>query len=271
MKKNDISIIVASSANAGLYARFIKIFHNCRVIYVSHGWSCIYNGGRFKHFFIFIERILSYLSDYILCVSKKDSYNAISSIKISKSKIVHIRNCVFPRRDKKKYSTDISFKILFLGRLSHPKRPDLLIEAVKNFPNVTLDIIGDGPLRDICNKYDNVNFLGMVENFDNFSDYDIFALISDSEGMPMSALEAASSGMPLLLSDVGGCSELVMGNGLLVKNSVDNIVIAIDNILRNYTIMKSEALKHSDDFDIYKSYLKYKNLYSGVDILSNGH
>ncbi|WFN98160.1 glycosyltransferase [Edwardsiella ictaluri] len=32
----------------------------------------------------------------------------------------------------------------------------------------------------------------------------LFALCSDSEGLPMSALEAGSAGVPMLLSDVGG-------------------------------------------------------------------
>lgn len=269
VKKNKISVIVASSANAGIYARLIKIFHRCRVVYVSHGWSCIYNGGRYKSLFIIVERCLSYFTNYVLCVSKKDSYDAVSNIKINKKKIVNIRNCVFPRSYNNMYPSDVCFRILFLGRLSHPKRPDLLIEAVKNFPNVRLDIVGDGPLRGMYGEHNNVNFLGAIDNFDKFSDYDLFALISDSEGMPMSALEAASSGMPLLLSDVGGCSELVTDNGFLVKNSIDSIVIAIENILKNYTVIKHNALKCRADFDINKSYQKYKDLYSGVNVFNS--
>ncbi|MCW0135793.1 hypothetical protein OIU92_00875 [Escherichia coli] len=47
--------------------------------------------------------------------------------------------------------------------------------------------------------------MGEVNNFYNYHEYDLFSLISDSEGLPMSGLEAHTAAIPLLLSDVGGC------------------------------------------------------------------
>lgn len=38
--------------------------------------------------------------------------------------------------------------------------------------------------------------------------FDLFLNVSDSEGLPLSAVEAASAGIPLLLSDVGGSKEI---------------------------------------------------------------
>lgn len=269
IKKNEVSVIVASSANAGVYARLISIFYDCRVIYVSHGWSCIYNGGNLSLIFCLVERALSFLTDKVVCVSKKDKYNAINVIGINSRKVVYIRNCVFPRSIIKSDLDDSRFKILFLGRLDEPKRPELLIEAVKYYPNVSLDIVGDGPLKEICNKYDNINFLGAIEDFNDFSNYDLFALISDSEGMPMSALEAASAGIPLLLSNVGGCSELITGNGALVENDVDAIKQKIEFIIKNYMDFKCEALRCSEDFDINKAFNRYKELYLGCEVDNN--
>lgn len=267
VKKNKVDIIVASSASAGIYARLVRIFHRCRVIYVSHGWSCIYNGGRFKKLFVVIERMLSHLSEQVLCVSEKDKNDALGILRIHKRKLTHIRNCVFPRYTESLERREGCFRILFLGRLAHPKRPDLLIESIKHLPHVQLDIVGDGPLKEKCEILENVNFIGAVASFDDFNDYDLFALISDSEGMPMSALEAASAGIPLLLSDVGGCSELVMGNGILVDNDPEQIVRSIEHMQKNYTTFKKEALHRRTEYDIQNSYLKYKLLYLGRENL----
>lgn len=263
VKSNNIDIIVASSANAGMYARLIRVFHRCRVIYVSHGWSCIYNGGKFKKLYVLIERVLSYLTDQILCVSENDRFDALNIIKVHREKLTYIRNCVFPRYAGICERGDDVFRIIFLGRLAHPKRPDLLIEAIKSLPNVQLDIVGDGPLKNRCQQFNNVKFIGAVDGFDGFNNYDLFALISDSEGMPMSALEAASAGVPILLSNVGGCSELIMGNGVLVDNDPVLIAQAIECVQKNYSTLKKEALRNRAKYDINNSYLKYKKLYSG--------
>lgn len=266
VKKNKIDILIASSANAGVYARMIKLFYNCRVIYVSHGWSCIYNGGQLKFLFIFIEKLLSYLSDSILCVSDRDLKDAVDIIGIDINKVTVIRNCVYPR--ERVIETLFPYgpcRILFLGRLAPPKRPDLLIEAISKIQNVQLDIVGDGPLRNFLQKHDNVQLLGAINNFDSFSGYDLFALISDSEGLPMSALEAASSGLPLLISNVGGCPEIVEKNGILVENTVDSIVNSIELFKREHSEFKIQALHRVDDFNINNYRKCYLRFYWGVE------
>lgn len=56
----------------------------------------------------------------------------------------------------------------------------------------------------------------------------------------MSAIEAGSAGLPLILSDVGGCSELIYSfnnksNGLLINNNVDELLEALTKISENYS------------------------------------
>ncbi|EIA1621126.1 glycosyltransferase [Vibrio parahaemolyticus] len=262
VRSNKIDILIASSANAGVYARLLKLFTGCRVIYVSHGWSCIYNGGRLKKLFITVERLLSYLSDSVLCVSEKDRQDAIDIIGIRDKKLAYIRNSVFPRNIVRKEESEI-FRILFLGRLAKPKRPDILIEAIDDLGDVQLDIVGDGPLKRDCKQTQNVNFVGAVSDFDDFGRYDLFALVSDSEGLPMSALEAASAGVPLLLSNVGGCSELINGNGVLVDNHPDEIATKLQWIKSNYKAIKEQALHSSAEFDIRNYRDSYISIYTG--------
>lgn len=271
IKNNNVDILVASSANAGFYARLCKLFTSCRIVYISHGWSCIYNGGKLKGIYILVERALSFLTDIIICVSKKDKKNALDIIKIRPNKLTYIRNGVFLG------SSDASskivcqneskeFKVLFLGRLSAPKRCDILINAINNIPNIKLDIIGDGPLRSELSCAKNIEFLGEIPNFNNFNNYNLFALISDSEGLPMSALEAASNGIPLLLSNVGGCPELIKNNGLSVENNVFAISVAIRKIMSNYESYKKGACVLSPFFNIELSKPKYFKVYTNCKL-----
>ncbi len=261
IKAEKADIIVSSSANAGLYARLSKLFYKHHSIYVSHGWSCIYNGGKLKPIFIGIERMLSLVTDKILCVSDKDADNAKNIIGISERKIAIIRNAVFPLALKEHRSTE-TFRLLFVGRLVHPKRLDLLIEAIKNTSNVTLTVVGDGAHRQSYQYIDKVTFLGEIKSFSDFYQYDAFVLISDSEGLPMSAIEAASAGLPLILSDVGGCHELIEDNGLLVNNSVTEIAKAINNLQQKYISYEEAAFNKKNEFNLNSSKDLYFKLYN---------
>ncbi|ELM3735757.1 glycosyltransferase [Edwardsiella piscicida] len=271
LRKINADVVISSSANAGIYARLSQIFYRCRHVYVSHGWSCIYNGGRFKFIFCLIERLLSLISYKVMCISENDRLNAIDIIGIDDKKIVCIRNGVSPMPFK--HTVNRKKRVLFVGRFVHPKRPDLLLEVSSYFPHFDFLFVGDGKDRYFLeSKYKNNNnvfFLGEIEGFSNFNDYDIFALCSDSEGLPMSALEAGSAGVPMLLSDVGGCSELIISdndgraNGELFTNNVESLVGKIRNITDNYDSYFAMAQSVKGLFDISNVKQKYIDLIEG--------
>ena len=267
IKSNGITTLVASSANAGIYARLAKIFTGIKCIYVSHGWSSVYNGGRLEWFYTGAEKYLSLITDAVLCVSKSDYTTALKKIGIKERKLKLIRNGVNPEYKIKEkmvfsYHKENVFKVLFLGRLAAPKRPDLLVEAVSTLNNVELHIVGDGLLRPLIEKkaYANVILHGEKKNFNEFDKYDIFSLISDSEGLPVSALEAGSSGLPMILSNVGGCPELITENGIMVENKIEELRLAIINLIDNYDAY-SKSAKNVADY--YKAKpLEYRELYN---------
>jgi len=267
IKYNNINLIIASSANAGIYSRLLKLINKeIRVIYVSHGWSSIYNGGKLRFLYTFIEKQLAKISDSILCISKKDFENAKNIIKINENKLKWITNKISPFKNINPVNKqNKTIKLLTVARLAPPKRIDLLIEASKNVENLELHIVGDGLLKNNLEiiKHENLYFHGEIDGFNNFSSYDIFALISDSEGLPLSALEAMSSGMPIILSDVGGCFELIDENGILVKNNVDDIKKAIIKCVSNKEFFSKNSIKLFNKMynlelnkDIYIAYYK---------------
>ncbi|EFF3562678.1 glycosyltransferase family 4 protein, partial [Escherichia coli] len=184
--------------------------------------------------------------------------------------LVTITNGIMPLRPRTCDRLNGELNLVFVGRMIPPKRPDLLLYVVSQFSNVKIDMIGDGPLleglRHKYGSFKNIRFLGEIKNFDGFYKYDAFVLTSDSEGLPMSALEAASAGLPMLLSDVGGCSELIDNlnpNGILYNNEIESICEAIKKLIRDYPSYELFAKQQKERFSLLSKYDEYLNLING--------
>jgi glycosyltransferase involved in cell wall biosynthesis len=127
-----------------------------------------------------------------------------------------------PDKHKVQRTTDYSSEswnrspvLVFVGRLVREKNLDVLIDVSHRlkemFPEICLLIAGEGPLRKELERYvdeldlaDAVRFLGFVEDvYPLLEEADCFVLPSQTEGMPMSLLEAMSCGVPIVASAVG--------------------------------------------------------------------
>jgi glycosyltransferase involved in cell wall biosynthesis len=101
--------------------------------------------------------------------------------------------------------------------------------AAPDLPGVTLQMAGDGPLRGTLetlakelNVADRVQFLGIRSDIpDLMRQADVFALTSLSEAASLTLLEAMASGLPAVVTDVGGNGEIVRHEkeGLLFPRS----------------------------------------------------
>lgn len=111
-------------------------------------------------------------------------------------------------------------RLLCIANLSEEKGIQNLLCAMKKvcskYPNALLTIIGDGPLRESLENYvnneslcDNIIFEGFVSH-DKVHDYflktDIYVQSSIHEAFSLAILEAAASGIPLVLTDCGSAS-----------------------------------------------------------------
>jgi glycosyltransferase involved in cell wall biosynthesis len=271
IKKNKIALVITNSANAGFYGRIAAKIAGVNSCYFSHGWSSVYNGGKLSFLLNFIERILAYTSNKVICVSNNDYQIALNKIGIPKSKLVILKNATLPIFKQKITPQNQPLKIIALARFANPKRIDLMIKSFEQIKDAELSIAGSGPDFEIWKQYiqekkiTNVNLLGEIQSFAAFNEYDAFMLISNSEGLPISAIEAMSAGLPLILSNVGGCPELINNNGILVDNNVESIVDAVDKIKENYIQYQANSTElYNSTFNLNNVKSNYTNLYKSM-------
>ncbi|HEV7943976.1 MAG TPA: glycosyltransferase family 4 protein [Solirubrobacteraceae bacterium] len=104
-----------------------------------------------------------------------------------------------------------------LGRITEQKGYDLLVRALPQLPGATLVLVGDGPQRGSLQELAADLGVGgrlIVTGWKPdarayLPTFDIFALPSRWEGMPLGILEAMHAGLPVLASDVGSVAEAV--------------------------------------------------------------
>ena len=106
-------------------------------------------------------------------------------------------------------------------------------------------IVGDGPnekkYKKLASGNENIIFTGYRKDITNLlGASDIFLMTSISEGLPLSLIEASFYKKPIVVSDVGGCSEIVKEgfSGFLVrdyKNSLE-FVKKLEFLLKNPNI-----------------------------------
>lgn len=129
--------------------------------------------------------------------------------------------------------------VLFVGNLIKRKGIDVLAEAMRELPNTTLVIVGNGPERKILERkfmgYD-VRFLGQVhpERVRDIMVKEGMILVLPAvsgEGFPNVIMEAMTVGLPVVASDIAGISNL-LGEGNYGKLVPARDPIALANALR---------------------------------------
>lgn len=137
----------------------------------------------------------------------------------------------------KPYVKKERFHIVSCAFVSPVKRIDLLAKAISHIEDipVTWTHIGGGAgledIKKLCSDIMPKNveciFMGNVDKAEIYRFYeenqiDLFVNTSQSEGMPVSIMEALSFGIPVLATDAGGTRDAVIDghNGFMLPNSV---------------------------------------------------
>jgi glycosyltransferase involved in cell wall biosynthesis len=115
-----------------------------------------------------------------------------------------------------------------LARLLHA------VALVRRDHRARLVIVGDGPerpalraLADTLGIADSVHFAGhSTDTAPAYRGFDIFALSSDTEQMPLSVLEAMASGLPVAATDVGDVAAMLAAPNRPFVTALDAAALA---------------------------------------------
>jgi len=167
-------------------------------------------------------------------------------------------------------------RLISTGRLIERKGYTYLLEAMRGLKNISLTLIGDGPLggafAEIVKKYQlDVTFAGNVPH-DKIPTYlqnaDVFILPSLNEGMSNAILEAMACGLAIITTDTGGSDELIRENGIIVrKANSEALHRAIQKVISDKSLItsmgrKSRKLAEEMSWQIVAE--KYRNVYEGT-------
>ncbi len=213
-------------SSAALYMVRNKKSLNRNCISRTHGGDCFFSRG-----FIPWRKSILQNMDWIFPISESGRldilvhYGAIIN-KLSKKISVARLGVELPLFVKKKKHNNNPVTIVSCSNVIPLKRLDLLIDALYlcDFADIHWIHFGDGILMEQVKKQAQqklsknnritYEFFGRVSKktiLDYYSNHviDIFINCSDVEGIPVSAMEAMSYGIPVIARNVGGNSELI--------------------------------------------------------------
>lgn len=168
-------------------------------------------------------------ADTIICYTEEEK-TMLKQLGIDSDKIVVIHNGtdtnMFVPGGKEKNNT----QILWIGRFTPGKGVEYLIDAfntlIKDFPDVKLNMIGKGPLKneieqkirdlDLCGSINIKEFVPNTDLPETYQSSDVFVLPSLDEGVPRTILEAMACGVPVVCTELPQLVAIVKGCGILV-------------------------------------------------------
>jgi glycosyltransferase involved in cell wall biosynthesis len=249
-------IITLHSSKAGILGRMLKLFFNIPILLTVHGWS--FSPGIptvSSKFYAFLEKLASPLLDRIIVVSNFDYQLALNKSICSADKLAIIHNGIANTVEYVDRVENDVVNLVMIARFDHQKDHISLIKACKEIQGIRLYLLGDGPqLDEIKNRVsvdgmnDKVEFWGQTKEVTKALQMaDIFLLISNWEGFPISTLEAMNRGLPVIVSDVGGACEAVKDgiNGYCIPRGQVDLLKQKISFLRDNRTIRLEMGKQS--------------------------
>jgi glycosyltransferase involved in cell wall biosynthesis len=170
--------------------------------------------------------------------------------------------------------------VSFIGRLTQIKRPDRFLDVVeeckKRNLNLNFIVAGAGDLleqtiatataKDLPNT-----FLGWREDIELIlAASDIVILTSDNEGMPLSLIQAGMAGKPVVSTNVGSVSEIVIegSSGFITDFNPIHIADALAKLRNDPNLAKAMGLTAKEittsKFGVMRLVNDHQNIYQNL-------
>ena len=166
-----------------------------------------------------------------------------------------------------------------VGGLRPVKNQQLLLRAFARLRQpVRLELVGDGPdapslvaLARELGIHDRVRFAGATQDTSTvYGRFDVFALSSQSEQMPLVLLEAMACGLPVAATDVGDVARMVAAPNrpYVVARDESALAAALDSLVRDASLRaRLGALNRArceQDYEATACYARFLDVYRNV-------
>lgn len=213
-------------------AAAIAEFSGRPVVVHVHATEFDRSGERVNPSVYAIERRGMQIADRVIAVSERTRTIIIERYGIHPNKVTVVHNGVdFDRRGRVPERTNEREKVvLFLGRVTMQKGPEYFVRAAarvcERMDNVRFVMAGTGDLlpdvvrqvRDLglAHAFEFPGFLRGEEVARAYRRADVYVMPSVSEPFGLTALEAVSNGVPVILSRTAGVAEVLQRGALQV-------------------------------------------------------
>lgn len=283
-------VIHTHTSKAGFLGRIASIIalHKCKLIHTFHGHLLYgYFPRVIARMIVFVEKMLARITHVLIAVGDSVAHELITAGIGKSSKFCIIYPGVKTPRSQHMTTNQVHSKssedrllCAFVGRVTQIKRPDRFLEVVqlatKDDLPIDFVVIGDGELLQDCKTKAeefglNVRFLGWREDiYAVLETVDIVMLTSDNEGTPFSLIQAAMLQKPVIATNVGSVSEVVIDRqtGLLVSPNSQQLYEALTEFVQNKDLReklgKEAKLWTCQRFSESEFLSKYSNLYTEI-------
>jgi glycosyltransferase involved in cell wall biosynthesis len=227
LKEIQPDIVHTHMAKAGALGRIAAVIARVPVrIHTYHGHLLHGYFGKGKTFVVVVaERILRLFTTYAVVVGEQVRQDLIKTKIVSASASCSIAPGVSDIQlwEKEKALDKLGLPhnqpvVLFVGRLTSIKRPDLFVDLARRLASSNQGalcvFVGDGPLgeqlRDVAKGTENLCLAGWQKDLGVvYAVADVVVLCSDNEGMPLSLIEASLCEKAIVATNVGSVKEII--------------------------------------------------------------
>lgn len=265
---------------AGLHAKTVT--GKPLVIHV-HATDFDRSGGNVNPIVYNIEKNGMDHADHIICVSNLTRRIVIEKYHQDPSKVTTVHNAVEPLSPDKvaiERLTKVPEKVVtFLGRITMQKGPEYFVDAatqvLKNSDHIRFVMAGSNDMmnkmirlvadRGIAHKFHFTGFLKGKQVYEMLNSSDVYVMPSVSEPFGISPLEAMQCGVPSIISNQSGCSEILLN---VIKTDywdVDAMADAIYSICTHSGMaefLKVEGKKEVDNIKWEYAGQKVRDIYN---------